>query len=140
MNTVQVLLPGDARSAGRARGFLAETLAKWGARQYWDAAAILVSELVANAALHARSEITMCLTLDPSFLRVEVSDRSRLLPVERHYGVQAATGRGLMIVAALARDWGVEVHPEGKTVWARLEDDPPGSPGASGPSGGGVAR
>ena len=30
------------------------------------------------------------------------------------------SGRGLRLVAAVARDWGVELGPDGKTVWAEL--------------------
>ncbi|MDQ1307951.1 MAG: hypothetical protein QG671_3785, partial [Actinomycetota bacterium] len=34
-------------------------------------------------------------------------------------------GRGLAIVASLSRDWGVDYHPHGKTVWADVATNSP---------------
>jgi hypothetical protein len=41
-------------------------------------------------------------------------------PQQRHYAADATTGRGLMLVEALAEDWGVQASPTGKTVWCRI--------------------
>ncbi|MFE9421717.1 hypothetical protein ACFYNO_02005 [Kitasatospora sp. NPDC006697] len=43
-------------------------------------------------------------------------------PVARQVGGEAEAGRGLMLVAALAVEWGVgEREGIGKRVWARLD-------------------
>lgn len=41
-------------------------------------------------------------------------------PHTRHVGPTATGGRGLAIVEALARDWGIDDQPHTTTVWARL--------------------
>jgi anti-sigma regulatory factor (Ser/Thr protein kinase) len=120
----QIWLTADVRSAGDARRFVASTLDGWTATAYQDVAVLVVSELVANAALHAKTEIGVRIELKPDCLRLSVSDGSARLPVMRHYSEQATTGRGLTLVTVLARDWGVESHPDGgKTVWAEVESE-----------------
>src|SRR5215207_9091859 len=44
-------------SARQARRFVSDTLAEWGDERFVDAASLLVSELVTNAVVHARSEV-----------------------------------------------------------------------------------
>ncbi len=61
-----------------------------------------------------------------SRLRVEVTDSSDALPMQRDYAPSAPTGRGLMIVDALADRWGVDTDESGKTVWFELVADPSG--------------
>ncbi|QIY94506.1 ATP-binding protein [Streptomyces sp. S1D4-11] len=85
-------------------------------------ASLLVAELAANSALHGRvrgREARLVVTLDATEVRVEVSDaRGDRLPVKRP-GEGGESGRGLLLVEALADDWGVRPHaPGGKTVWA----------------------
>jgi serine/threonine-protein kinase RsbW len=41
--------------------------------------------------------------------------------VVRHPEPSDLSGRGMALVQALADDWGVEVGPDGKTVWFSLE-------------------
>lgn len=118
MVTAEVALTGEVRSAGVARRFLVDALEKWGAPEFEETAALVVGELVANAALHARTEIVLRLSLNARRLRVEVVDRSPRQPVPRHYSAQATTGRGLSLVEALSERWGVEPTDGGKTVWA----------------------
>jgi hypothetical protein len=54
--------------------------------------------------------------------------------------VSATTGRGLRLLGALARSWGVDHDDRGKTVWAQLGEGAPepaaqvdGAPGAARP-------
>jgi len=120
----QIWLAADVRSAGEARRFVASTLSDWMAPAYRDVAVLVVSELVANAALHARTEIGVRVELKPDCLRLSVSDGSPRVPVVRHYSEQSTTGRGLTLVTVLARDWGVDPNPDGgKTVWAEVDAD-----------------
>ncbi len=112
--------PGSVREA---RQFLRGCLEAWSAHSYGLSGEQVVSELATNAALHARSEYTVHLRLDADSLLVEVTDSTTVLPQERRYAVDATTGRGLMLVDALAADWGVQSSPTGKTVWCRIDPD-----------------
>jgi anti-sigma regulatory factor (Ser/Thr protein kinase) len=87
----------------------------------FETARLLVSELVANAVTHAATDVTLALDLGPECLRVEVSDGARSELRARHPGPEDPSGRGLLIVEALADRWGVEADPPGKTVWFELE-------------------
>jgi anti-sigma regulatory factor (Ser/Thr protein kinase) len=115
-----VLLPPDTASATVARRFAERQLGDWGLPGLVDRARLLVSELVINAVIHARTESRLMLWSDGRCLRVEVSDRSPTLPRVDEYVPQAPSGRGLRIVAELADQWGVEEGRGGKTVWFEL--------------------
>jgi anti-sigma regulatory factor (Ser/Thr protein kinase) len=92
-----------------------------------DDAILVTSEVVANAVLHAGGPIGLEVEVDPgppARVRVAVSDESPVAPTIREYGAGASTGRGLALVARLARRWGVDPNePTGKVVWAELVDD-----------------
>jgi anti-sigma regulatory factor (Ser/Thr protein kinase) len=109
-------------SAATARRFVDETLGGWGCDAYVDAARLLVSELVTNAVLHARTDIALVVRLLRTGVRVEVHDGSPSAPVVRHYDDEAMTGRGLALVDELARRWGVDREPGGKSVWFELDE------------------
>ncbi|MDX6242375.1 MAG: hypothetical protein QOE76_98 [Frankiales bacterium] len=85
-----------------------------------DTARLLVSELVTNAVLHARTDIGLRLDVRSAVLRVEVSDRSVRMPSPRHYAPTAATGRGMALVEALSHQSGMQVTDAGKIVWFAL--------------------
>jgi anti-sigma regulatory factor (Ser/Thr protein kinase) len=108
-------------SAATARDFLDDTLKTWGCPALVDAGRLLVSELVTNAVLHARTEITVVLRATRKGVRVEVHDGSEVAPVVRHYEDEAMTGRGLSLVDDLAAKWGVDPYEGGKAVWFELE-------------------
>jgi anti-sigma regulatory factor (Ser/Thr protein kinase) len=83
--------------------------------------ATVVSEVVTNAILHARTTFCVSVTVDESAIRVDVRDGSTDVPVLKLYDASAATGRGLQIIDAMADRWGVSMQPSGKTVWFELE-------------------
>lgn len=85
-----------------------------------DVATLLVSEVVTNSVLHAGTEIRLRCQLTQTGVRIEVFDRSPLLPSGRHYDPQATTGRGLKLVSALASSWGVRSEDDGKALWFEL--------------------
>jgi two-component sensor histidine kinase len=84
--------------------------------------ALVVSELATNACVHARSPFTVSLRRRGSGLLVEVADDDVSLVVLQPVG-QGPSGRGMRIVAALAKDWGTSTRASGKTVWAVLACD-----------------
>ena len=86
-----------------------------------DVAELLVSELVTNAVLHAGTVVRLRILGDGSGVRIEVSDGMEAKPSRRRYSAEAATGRGLGLVEALAADWGTRSDGAGKTVWCTVE-------------------
>jgi anti-sigma regulatory factor (Ser/Thr protein kinase) len=115
-------LPPDHTAAARAREFVARTLHSWECDGSVADAELLVSELVTNAILHARSSATVSIERDP-VLRVAVCDQSTAVPRVRNYGPTAVTGRGMLLVDRIARRWGVEVSGNGKCVWFEIDAD-----------------
>jgi hypothetical protein len=121
VTVAELSLGAEARSPGAARHFLLNTLDAWGKTEYGDDGALLLSELVTNAALHAKTQIVVRIELKPECLHLAVTDGSPRQPAVRHYSEQSTTGRGLALVSALARDWGVVARQDGtKTVWAEV--------------------
>lgn len=104
-----------------ARDFVADTLATWECNGVVDTAVLLTSELVTNAVLHARTEVTVTVSLDARRLRVEVWDGNAELPSMRPYDVDDATGRGLPMIGAYSAAWGAEPRPHGKVVWFEID-------------------
>jgi len=114
-------LPLLPSSAGWARERIATFLAEGGDTWDIDRAALVVSELVANAVSHGAAPIRLHVELD-SMLRIEVEDGDRDGLVDmRSVETDAPDGRGLHIVDALADRWGARLEEHGKTVWAELQ-------------------
>jgi anti-sigma regulatory factor (Ser/Thr protein kinase) len=80
---------------------------------------LVVSELATNAIVHAESRFEVAVIPGPP-IRVEVTDASLQPPVMEPATVDFTSGRGLRLVAACADEWGYELLPDGKVVWARL--------------------
>jgi len=96
--------------------------AAWGLGDLAEDAALVVSELVANAVRHARKGTLRVVVERPGadLVRIGVVDFSREHPVPRAHGPEDESGRGLVLVAHLAEDWGTDPLPWGKRVWAEL--------------------
>ena len=124
MPRAEVLLPADVSSVPTARHFVESILSGWGLRDLGWAATMVVSELAANAALHARGEgFRVRVSTQAEGVRLEVDDSSLRLPQQRTYSSDATTGRGLKLVSELAEEWGVDPTDSGKTVWAVLRPE-----------------
>lgn len=117
----RTIVPPAISSVPLTRRWLAERLAE-DPRELRETAALLTSELVTNAVLHAATEITVTIRREPTGLRVEVADNDPQLPAVKQYDEAAATGRGLSVVTALADTWGVARRGGGKVVWFELGD------------------
>jgi anti-sigma regulatory factor (Ser/Thr protein kinase) len=99
-------------------------LAEWGLRHLAESADLIVSELVTNAVLHGAEPASFTIytdrEADRGLLFIEVEDSKPDAPDPGDADENAESGRGLMIVEALAEDWGVEPTTGGKRVWASL--------------------
>jgi anti-sigma regulatory factor (Ser/Thr protein kinase) len=84
-------------------------------------AALLTSELVTNAVSNEASPTVMLdVTCTSGRLRVDVHDTSRAMPAPARATADAESGRGLIIVGALADEWGFYATPGGKAVYFAL--------------------
>ena len=129
-----IRLSATPRGARLARRLAAEQLDGWGWPYDTDAnhtATLLVAELAANAALHGRvrgRDFRLRLTLYPAdpALRIEVTDprpdRRPPTPGDlRAPSPESDSGRGLVLVEALATHWGTTGNdPYTKTVWCEV--------------------
>ncbi|RKS80315.1 PAS domain S-box-containing protein [Motilibacter peucedani] len=108
-------------SVPEARRVLRGALSAWNLDELVDGAAVVVTELLTNAVLHACEPIR--LVLEPHGergLRIEVHDGSPHMPLRPRADTDATTGRGMGLVALLAEHWGAEPEGEGKLVWCEI--------------------
>jgi anti-sigma regulatory factor (Ser/Thr protein kinase) len=72
----------EPAAAGQARRFLLDRLRAWHALELAEDAAVVVSELVTNAVLHARTSVTVAARLESAVLTLSVHDDGHGLIVE----------------------------------------------------------
>jgi anti-sigma regulatory factor (Ser/Thr protein kinase) len=85
-----------------------------------DLAALLASELVTNALCHARGRAQVVANPVGDRLRVAIADDSKAPPQLKPADHLSEGGRGMLLVDALARSWGVDVAIDGKVVWFEI--------------------
>jgi len=119
-------LSPEAPSARQARRFVDETLRRWECDEMLDTVELLVSELVTNAVLHARSEVDVSVQLLPDRVRIEVADESPEGIRRRALTADQSSGRGISMVESLALAWGVTTKRSGKSVWFEIARPQPG--------------
>ena len=135
-----VLLPCVPSSVAVARGRIAAELREAGLFPAAVAdAALVTSELLSNAILHARPLPDSCIRVSwilmPTSVEVIISDGgSATRPRASRPSLSSIGGRGLGIVEHLCSSWGVRADERGTTVWAVL---PAPRDGGTGPDGGG---
>jgi anti-sigma regulatory factor (Ser/Thr protein kinase) len=123
------LAPLDT-APGCARGHARLVLREWGAAGLANDAALAVSELVTNAvraSWRRGTPVRLQLLHDPGQLVIEVWDQHPAPPCPAPaHGVpagEAESGRGLAVVAALARRWGhYDTDGGWKVVWCELSE------------------
>ena len=129
-----IQLSPTPRGARLARLLACEQLREWGLPLH--PAEHIVAELAVNAATHGRvpgRDFRLTLDVVGDTLRIEVTDtRGDRLPHTGLPAPEAESGRGLVLVDALADRWGVAPGlPPRKTVWAEVRLDR--SPGIRAP-------
>lgn len=116
-------LSAEPARLGAVREAVSDQLRAWGRGDLADAAALCVTEILANVHRHTGSpdcELTLE-RLPGAGVRAAVSDGSRALPVLAPLpDWTAERGRGLHLIAAAAYRWGATLTPEGKQVWVEL--------------------
>jgi anti-sigma regulatory factor (Ser/Thr protein kinase) len=108
-----------------ARRFVDEVLADAGFDDVLDTVELLVTEVVTNAVMHARSEARVVIRLLDDAVRVEVTDTDDSFPARRVPRDDQPGGRGLDLVEKMSRSWGIDMLTVGKRTWfevAREED------------------
>ncbi len=115
-------LPATPASVFLARRFVAQLLEIWDLAAHVETVTLVVSELATNAARHSEDAIEVGLSCTAKALRIEISDTSHRMPVAaQDVDEEATSGRGLVLVEALATRWGVESEGLSKLVWAEFE-------------------
>ncbi|MFJ6793529.1 SpoIIE family protein phosphatase [Streptomyces sp. NPDC091268] len=110
-------LPRDPARVHELRAAATDQLSRWGLGESAFAVELLLSELVTNAIRYGSAPIRVRLVHDRSLI-CEVYDASSTAPRMRHAAATDEGGRGLFLVAQLARAWGTRYTPEGKVIWA----------------------
>jgi hypothetical protein len=85
-----------------------------------DDVLLVISELVQNVSQHTGGDGELVLSADDHVL-VEVADGDPEQPHVLRPDAHRLGGRGLLVVSAVAVEWGTRPAERGKVVWARLE-------------------
>lgn len=135
--SLRVRLSADTPSVPGARRFVADGLRQWRRTALLDDAALVVTEMAANAALHSGSPFMhVSLERREDAVRITVEDDGQRVPtaalvpqrrpadesIEALASV-ASTGRGLAIVSVLSRQWGIDEAAGRRRIWAELTED-----------------
>jgi anti-sigma regulatory factor (Ser/Thr protein kinase) len=116
---VSVELPPHPSSATRARRLTCEHVASC-PPEVVDVVALLVTELVSNAVLHAHADLHLDVAVHTDRVRLCVEVRSACGAVVVNVDAEGnddTSGRGLALVEMLATAWGVDHVLGGKLVW-----------------------
>jgi anti-sigma regulatory factor (Ser/Thr protein kinase) len=125
-------LPCTPMSVRASRTFVTKQLVAWGvdaddsAAGRLDDVKLVMSELAGNATKFCRHDIEISLVAHRDHIEVAVTDDNPRPARLQHPDSDTPAGRGLLLVDALAEEWGQHRPNHRKTVWARLAL-PPGS-------------
>jgi len=115
-----------------ARGHVRSVALEWGLADLADTAELVASEIVTNAIkgsaklnTSATPVVRLWITSDGVWLVIHVWDASDEMPVRQEAGPGDDSGRGLMIIDALSKDWGASREERGKVVWAVITSADP---------------
>ncbi|MBM9508210.1 SpoIIE family protein phosphatase [Actinacidiphila acididurans] len=114
----------DPEGLAEARDALREALVAWRLPNLADDLELAAGELLGNVLLHTEGGAVVTLEVLPEpvrRVRLSVQDRSSVWPRRRSPGEAATSGRGLLMIDALAARWGVEPRGDGKAVWCEFD-------------------
>ena len=118
--SLRYVLPGVPSSAGKARALVGEALSGLSA-EVRLVAELLVSEVVTNAVLYAKTRVELGIRMSRATVRISAADGSAVIPALKAPATgDAVSGRGLTLVDRLASAWGCERVGEGKRIWFEL--------------------
>jgi len=130
------VLPSGPAGARAAREMTRGCLRGWGVDDPGGEVILAVSELAANACVHGLPPVVLGLALDAgpagAAVTCRVSDANPELPsLAAALAADAESGRGLVIVAALASRVWTEPCAHGKAVCCRFDLRPAATPAAA---------
>lgn len=112
----------DRTTPAKARALVERCLTEHDRQHLVDDISLVVSELVTNAVVHARTPIRIRLEEMPIYVKLTVYDESVNLPVlslASRVLSESEGGRGLWLVDACSTDWGTDLAgSQGKCIWA----------------------
>jgi anti-sigma regulatory factor (Ser/Thr protein kinase) len=112
----------------RARAWIRDVVRSWSVEAVDpETVALVVSELLTNALLHASKPVDIAIDVEPGRMRVEVWDSSPRAVARPRGGPldpDDVGGWGLEIVDRLSDGWGVEQSNSRKCVWAEFGRNP----------------
>ncbi|MFH9067933.1 ATP-binding protein [Streptomyces alboflavus] len=121
---LRCVLPFEAAPAELRllRAAVRRTLGRWGAAAVADEAELAVTELAANVIKHVGEGTAATLVLEPKEdrIRVELHDKSHIVPAVARAGCDELCGRGLHLLTAMSLDWGTLLTATGKAVWCEI--------------------
>ncbi|MGW5973129.1 ATP-binding protein [Streptomyces sp. NPDC055186] len=123
--------PCEPSTAEIGRKLVRDVLGVWHLDDLADRAALVITELIANASRHTPCSEIRLIVGRPSAIRVRlgVVDREpSRLPALSRAGEDDESGRGLLLIDAVADRWGYDLQgsgrrPWGKEVWAELRTE-----------------
>ncbi|RZS90928.1 anti-sigma regulatory factor (Ser/Thr protein kinase) [Motilibacter rhizosphaerae] len=120
--TLALDLPLGPEACAVARRTVRDALSAWGVGGEGLAydATLVVTELVSNGVRHGGDAVRLELATEAGCLEVAVVDGSAVLPEARGSDGESEGGRGVAIIEAVSRRWGVQALGEGKRVWAEI--------------------
>ncbi|MFI5936868.1 ATP-binding protein [Actinoplanes sp. NPDC051494] len=128
LDVIRLRLPPSPTSLSVARNLIGGACQEWGMPNLLHPGRAVVSELVANAVEHARTEMDITVSRRGSGLHLAVRDRNPTLPRMLKMapivdgGPLDERGRGLRVVHADTLAWGAMPTSGGKLVWATIRD------------------
>ena len=120
-------LPPEPAAAGTARSVVDEACDVWDFPELRYPSRLIITELVANAAEYARTDMVVTVWRRGTGLHLSVRDGDPRMPFLRdpQSAVSGAPiqkrGHGLRIVDTLSSAWGAMATRDGKMVWATVD-------------------
>src|SRR5579864_8302182 len=113
MELARATFPPLATSAAEVRAWIGALVTSSLDPVALDVALVVASELVTNAYRHGEGVIDVTVKLDPTCLRLSVSDSGAVFVVPEHGTMADEGGRGLQVVAGLSTRWGIDTFAGG---------------------------